>query len=63
MLGVPPQALWGRIPGVTNADVEDWKRLLEEGDPVLDFVDSVFGPQHEAPAHTQEVSHGDYGAR
>lgn len=26
MLGVPPQALWQRIPGVTKTDVESWKR-------------------------------------
>ena len=26
MLGVPPQALWSRIPGVTKTDVDEWKR-------------------------------------
>jgi hypothetical protein len=25
MLGVPPQALWQRIPGVTKSDVDEWK--------------------------------------
>jgi hypothetical protein len=34
MLGVPPTATWGRVPGVEKSDVEEWKRLLEEGDPV-----------------------------
>lgn len=32
MLGVPVQALWSRIPGVTKDDIEDWKQMLEEGD-------------------------------
>lgn len=26
-LGIPPQALWGRIPGVTKRDVDEWKQL------------------------------------
>jgi len=33
MLGVPPQALWERIPGVTQQDLEAWKTLAEEADP------------------------------
>lgn len=32
MLGVPEQALWQRIPGVTRTDVEEWERLRKEGD-------------------------------
>ena len=32
MLGVPPQALWARIPGVTKLDVDEWKALAAEGD-------------------------------
>lgn len=32
MLGVPVQALWGRIPGVTKLDVDEWKALAAEGD-------------------------------
>ena len=32
MLGVPPQALWNRIPGVTKSDVDEWKALAAEGD-------------------------------
>jgi hypothetical protein len=27
MLGVPPQALWQRIPGATKSDVDEWKAL------------------------------------
>lgn len=34
MLGVPPQALWSRIPGVTQTDVESWKQLASDDDEV-----------------------------
>lgn len=34
MLGVPPQALWNRIPGVTKSDVDEWKQLVSAGDPL-----------------------------
>lgn len=32
MLGVPPKALWGRIPGVEKADVDEWEAIAAEGD-------------------------------
>ena len=32
MLGVPPQELWERIPGVTRQDVERWRAAFESGD-------------------------------
>jgi len=32
MLGVPPQELWERVPGVTQTDVERWKTTAAEGD-------------------------------
>lgn len=32
MLGVPPQELWERVPGVTQTDVGRWKVAAEEGD-------------------------------
>jgi hypothetical protein len=31
MLGVPPQALWERIPGVTQQDVAEWRKLADQG--------------------------------
>ncbi len=34
MLGVPPEALWPRIPGVTKLDVDEWKKLRNQGDPL-----------------------------
>lgn len=33
-LGVPPTALWSRVPGVEKTDVAEWIRLAEEGDPI-----------------------------
>src|SRR5690606_30649794 len=30
MLGVPKQALWSRIPGVEQSDVEEWKQMAED---------------------------------
>lgn len=32
MLGVPPDMLWDRIPGVTRQDVERWRARQAEGD-------------------------------
>jgi hypothetical protein len=32
MLGVPPQELWEKIPGVTQTDVARWKTTAEQGD-------------------------------
>lgn len=34
MLGLPPEMLWSRIPGFTDQDVEEAKRLRREGDPL-----------------------------
>lgn len=32
MLGVPPRALWSRIPGVEKADVDEWEAMAAESD-------------------------------
>lgn len=32
MLGVPPQELWERVPGVTQQEIERWKAARAEGD-------------------------------
>lgn len=32
MLGVPPEELWERIPGVTQQDIERWKATAQQGD-------------------------------
>ena len=33
-LGIPPQELWERIPGVTDQELERWKAAAEQGDPL-----------------------------
>lgn len=38
MLGIPPQALWERIPGVTDDDLERWKTLAAEGDALTSLT-------------------------
>lgn len=34
LLGVPAQALWERIPDVTDKDLEQWKAMAKEQDPM-----------------------------
>ena len=46
MLGVPPQELWERVPGVTQTDVERWKKAAEQGDAMHrlnDIIDKQMG--------------------
>ena len=31
-LGIPPRALWTRIPGVSKTDAAEWTRIAEEDD-------------------------------
>lgn len=52
MLGVPPQALWNRIPGVTRSDVEEWKQIAEETDAVALFLQSTA----QAVTETQQAA-------
>lgn len=32
MLGVPPEGLWSKIPGVTQLDIDEWKTMIASGD-------------------------------
>ncbi|MEV6526880.1 phage portal protein [Longispora sp. NPDC051575] len=41
MLGIPPEALWSRIPGVTQTEVDEWKTLRRDGDPMAALADSL----------------------
>jgi len=34
MLGIPPRALWERIPGVTDQDIQRWQRIAEEDEGI-----------------------------
>jgi hypothetical protein len=50
-LGVPPEALWPRIPGVTQTDVEQWRTLASERaarDPMARLADQI--DRQAAPA-------------
>jgi hypothetical protein len=33
-LGVPPRALWERIPGIPQHEVDRWEALAAEGDSI-----------------------------
>jgi len=39
MLQVPPEALWGRIPGVTKSDTDEWAAMVRRGDSTGQLVE------------------------
>lgn len=41
MLGIPPQALWTRIPGVTKSDVDEWSSTIEASDPLRSLASTL----------------------
>lgn len=50
-LGIPPEALWPRIPGVTSTDIEEWRQLAaaqRAGDPMARVADAL--DRQAAPA-------------
>lgn len=49
MLQVPLPALWQRIPGVEKSDVDEWKRMAGELDP-LDRLTAELARQSREPA-------------
>ncbi|WP_245738357.1 phage portal protein [Streptomyces sparsogenes] len=49
MLGVPPQELWERVPGVTQTDVERWKTAASEGD-AMNRLNGIIEKQMQPPA-------------
>jgi hypothetical protein len=38
-LGVPPQELWEKIPGVTQSEVRRWKAAASDGDLTTQFAE------------------------
>jgi hypothetical protein len=48
MLQVPLPALWQRIPGVEKSDVDEWKRMAGELDP-MDRLTAELARQSQAP--------------
>lgn len=41
MLGVPPEVLWEKIPGVTQTDVERWQAAAAKGDALGQLKDII----------------------
>jgi hypothetical protein len=41
MLQIPPQALWGRIPGVEKSDVDEWEAMAAQSDPVTQMTNTL----------------------
>ena len=52
MLGVPPQELWEKIPGVTQTDVGRWKIAASEGD-AMNRLNGIIEKQMQPPAGSQ----------
>lgn len=50
MLGVPVEALWGMIPGVTKTDVEEWRQLAASGDSMSALLQSLTASNTPPPA-------------
>ncbi|MFE6379220.1 phage portal protein [Streptomyces roseolus] len=44
LLDVPPRALWERIPGVTDTDIERWEAMAEERDALGELSSLFAGP-------------------
>lgn len=65
MLGVPAQELWERIPGVSQTDVQRWKKVAEQGDAQAQLnaiIDKQMGastgeqsPSSARPAESADV--------
>lgn len=49
MLGVPPQALWERVPHATQNEISRWKALAAEGDAIGNLA-KVLDQQGQSPA-------------
>ena len=58
MLGVPAQELWERIPGVSQADIERWKKQAATGDAFGQLTDTLkaqMGPAMDAVPTPDEM--------
>lgn len=52
MLGIPPEELWEKIPGVTQTEVERWKATAAQGDAIRQLAD-VLERQAATPVPTE----------
>jgi hypothetical protein len=56
MLGVPPTALWSRVPGVEKTDVAEWIRLAEEGDPITKMQQQMEQQRQDATIRARQAA-------
>jgi hypothetical protein len=49
MLGVPVEALWERIPGVTQVDITNWKTMVAAGDDPMRELADILDRQSRTP--------------
>lgn len=47
-LGIPPEALWEKIPGVTDQDIDRWKEMRSEAD-VMGNLEAIVNGSPEVP--------------
>ncbi|MCD0450776.1 phage portal protein [Actinocorallia sp. API 0066] len=52
MLGIPPQALWERVPGVSDDDLERWRTLAAEGDAFARLQATIERQMNPVPGGT-----------
>lgn len=54
MLGIPPEGLWPRVPGTTDQELAEWRRLRDEADELGALFGGLVGsttpPAAELPA-------------
>ncbi|MEV4672177.1 phage portal protein [Actinomadura sp. NPDC049382] len=59
MLGVPPQELWERVPGVTDPELERWKAAAAQGDAFANLtavLERQATPEREPETGTPEAA-------
>lgn len=56
MLGVPPQELWEKVPGITKSDVERWKQIADQGNAFSMLAEQL--DRQAAEAETPVVPEG-----
>lgn len=61
MLGVPPKALWSRIPGVTKLDVDEWEAMAAEGDGIARLLEQFAAPAAETAPPPPALANGSNG--
>lgn len=47
-LGIPPRALWEKIPGVTDQDLETWEKMLREDEQFMGRLDDIVAEDQQA---------------